>query len=302
MRARPAWSAAMRIAWVVPLALLAVAGAASSAPPADAFCVILIEALDGMQGVRVLVDEETTPEQRAALFPAIDTDGDGAVTRSEGDAWRRHNLRLHNGTDGLPAVQRVWLRPADADGDGAPLYVAATRQVGHTFHKQDHQQPWPVTESIDLETQALREFSYPVVEGAAVFELLGGDDGSAPATSTSTTTTAYGASATPEYVVVRAPEGWLVGRVQGRDYAGPIDTQPQAREVDLPAFDTKSPFTITFVRASSSSTDTSTVRHTITPTGTGTPSGGADDTLDIAGPGSAALALVCLALAARRRL
>ena len=285
---------------------------AAAAPPPDAFCVILFEVLPGMQGVRVLVDEETTLEERAALFPELDANGDGAITRGEGEAWRRANLSLHNGTDGVPSAQVVRLRPADGEGDGAALYTAITRQVGHTFHKQDHRQPWPVTESADLETQALREFSYPLIEGAQSFELVGGPQEASPTTTaspvSSTTTSSQSYTVTIEYVVLRAPEGWLITRVQGLDYSGRFDIAPYAREVDVPAFDTKSaPFTITLQRAPMASSTSSTgPPPTVTPTATPTLSGGGeanDGTFTIPAPGLlAALALAAVAVATRRRL
>lgn len=284
------------------LALLA-AVPAGAAPPPDAFCVILLEALPGMQGVRVLVDEETTPTEREALFPEVDGDGDGTITRAEGDAWRRANLALHNGTEGLDPVVVVRLRPTDTDGGGEPLYAATTRQVGHTFHKQDHQQPWPVTASIDLETQAVREFSFPLVEGAQRFELLGGGAAtSSTGTATSTTTaTAYAGSATPEYVVVRAPEGWLVERVTGSSYDGRLDQTYSAREVDLPAFDTRSPFVVTFVRDTAAATATGTATDSTTATRSGT-AVAQDDKLDIPAAALPLAVLVLGALARRRRL
>jgi hypothetical protein len=101
-------------------------------------------------------------------------------------------------------------------------------------------------------------------------------------------------------VVLRAPEGWLVERVQGSDYTGSIELWPNAREVDLPAFDTKaSPFVVTYVRATDASTTSSTSTSPPT-TASSTPSG--DGSYTIPGPALPLAALAVGAFALRRRL
>src|SRR5687768_16016417 len=89
------------------LTLAVVATPAHAAPPADAFCVILIEGLDDFRSVRVLVDEETTVEERAALFPTLDRDGDGKVTRDEADYWRMQGTTTYPRFEGLEEVRFV---------------------------------------------------------------------------------------------------------------------------------------------------------------------------------------------------
>ena len=282
------------------LTALALAPPAQAAPPADAFCVILIEGLDDFRVVRVLTDEETTVEERAALFPAVDRNGDGQVTRDEGDEWRMHNTLATEFISDLPPAQRLLL---SGTVDGAsrgfiPLYAATWRQVGHTFHKQDHEQPWPVTEPVDLETQAVREVRFGV-DDATRIELRGGLEGgttssttTAPPSTTSPTQSQSGGG-TPEYVVVRAPAGWRIASVEGSTYDGWIsrDYDGELRELDLPAFDTKtSPWALRFERTATDEAGSS-----------ATADSGDDDNLTIPAPG-AALAVLLLALLARRRL
>lgn len=283
------------------LSLAVVAAPAHAAPPADAFCVILIEGLDDFRTVRVLVDEETTVEERAALFPEVDRDGDGQVTRDEGDAWRSGNAATYARGDGVDAVEAVHLAAVDGDvtRDLPPLYAASWRQVGHTFHKQDHEQPWPVVEAADLETQEVRETRFPT-EDALVVEVRGGLP--RPTSTGSTTTPAPGPTSTSntvtiEYVVVRAPAGWRVAHVEGYTYDGWISRSYDGvqGEVDLPAFDTKSSYRLRF--------------ESIGPTGTSSPTTGAPTTVPASDDGEFTIPsagvgalLVLLALLARRRL
>lgn len=129
-----------------------------------------------------------------------------------------------------------------------PVYATTWRQVGHVFHKQDYQVPDRITETTDLETQEVREFGFELDAGrSSRFILSGGRN-----------LTEYGnLSAAPsytdlpkpkiEYVVVRAPKDWVVQRVEGFSYNGSFVLEPGTREVDVPAFDTKMPYDITFL-------------------------------------------------------
>jgi hypothetical protein len=299
-----------RVAAAAFVALALMATPSLAAPPADAFCVILIEGLDDFRSVRVLVDEETTVEERAQLFPEVDRDGDGVVTRDEADVWRFMGTTTYPRFEGLEEVRFV-RASGTVDGEERgfpPLYAATWRQVGHTFHKQDHEQPWPVTEPVDLETQEAREFRFPADDATRV--VLSGGLPRSTSTSQSPSTTSQSPSPTTgpsstsntvtiEYVVVRAPPGWRVANVEGYTYEGWFSRSfdGEQSEVDLPAFDTKSAYQLTFERLASSGTSSTTGRAPTT-----VPSGGEDEfTIPSVGLG-ALLALLCLAVAIRRRL
>lgn len=292
------------------LSLAVVAAPAHAAPPADAFCVILIEGLDDFRTVRVLVDEETTVEERAALFPEVDRDGDGQVTRDEADQWRFHGTTTYPRLEGLDEVRAV-RASGTVDGETrglAPLFAATWRQVGHTFHKQDHEQPWPVVEAADLETQEAREFRFPA-DAATEIVLSGGLPRS---TTTSASTTASTSSSptgptstsntvTIEYVVVRAPPGWRVAHVEGYTYDGMVSQSYDGvqSEVDLPAFDTKSSYQLRFEKVQSGAVTSSTTSGTPTTDG---PSDGGEFSIPNVAVGALVMALAMLAvLVARRR-
>lgn len=273
---------------------------AQATPPADAFCVILIEGLDDFRTVRVLVDEETTIEERTALFPSVDVTGDGQITRDEGDAWRSGNTVTYSRGAGVDAVEAVHLSVVEGDvtRDLGPLYAAHWRQVGHTFHKQDHEQPWPVVEAADLETQEVRETRFPTEEARVVYVLGGLPRETATGSPTTTSgPTSSVSSGTIEYVVVRAPAGWRVAHVEGYTYDGWMSQSYEGvqTEVDLPAFDTKSSYRIRFEAVEALGTSSTT-------TGTPTTVPAREDgefTIPVMGVGAL---LVLLALVARRRL
>src|SRR5687768_14116725 len=128
----------MALRSTVALALLMVALVpAQAAPPPDAFCVILFEGADGFAVLRVVVDLETTLEEREKLFGEVDLDADGVVTPAEQERFRQGTMRVweNSSSMGLKGLEM-------AAGDGvqqwgaAFLYAATWTQVGHTFHLQ----------------------------------------------------------------------------------------------------------------------------------------------------------------------
>lgn len=274
---------------VVLAALAAVAAPVQAAPPADAFCVILIEGVDGFRLVRVTVDEETNLTEREALFGELDLDADGRVTTVEGERFRRRSVEARSGPF-TNSTHHLQLLVETGDGSGGTvrsthvaLHHAVWRQVGHTFHKQDHTQPWPVEEPIDLETQEVREASFAPGDAADRVVIDGGEPIELPP------------NVAIEYVVVRAPPGWTVARVQGYTYEGWIDVAPNATEADIPSLDTKRPYTIAFERQGPA---VETVTQTVA--ATPAPDGGARGASAPA-PALAALALAAAAAVALRR-
>lgn len=230
---------------VAALAALAVPAAAS--PPADAFCVILFEPSPDFRLVRVTVDEETTVEQRAALWPDVDLDGNGVVSPVEKDGWRWSQTQAFPRGDGLGNRSlMLWPdAPYTKSPAQAPVYATTWRQVGHVFHNIDYELPGQLTRVEELETQEVREYGFDLLDGkSSRFSLIGGaDPGNA------STGPRYEEQGRPviEYVVVKAPKGWVVERIDGLTYDGPFLLMPDEREVDVPAFDTKAPYNITFL-------------------------------------------------------
>lgn len=283
---------ALQVAVLVLLAALAVPSQAE--PPPDAFCVILFEGFDDFRLFRTTVDQETTLEEREALFTQLDRDGDGKVTLPENAAFQRETMEVRNGTFADPA-HHLTLRTGHypAEVPTAPLHTAVWRQVGHTFHKQNHTQPWPVREPVDLETQQVREASFPALQEVQTVFLQGGDIPAPPPSRTNTVT--------PEYVVIRAPPGWVVTAISGSDYQGPVTLEPNSTEVDVPAFNTKSPYRMTFERRDLGNGTATAATMTVTQTVTATaPATGPRGSPAVA-PALAVLALGAAAVALRRR-
>lgn len=231
------------------LALLAPLAAA--APPADAFCVILIEPSPDFSVVRILVDEDTSLAEREALWPSVDRDGNGAVSPIEKEAFRWSTTASHtNQTElGLKAITLQPNAPYTLSPEQLPLYAAMWRQVGHVFHKQEYELPDQLTQPVELETQEVREFGFQLDEGrSSRFTIQGGRDLAGMGLNLSTVPR-YDDQGRPviEYVVIKAPKGWIVESVTGESYNGTVSLAPGEREVDLPAFDTKKPYTVVFV-------------------------------------------------------
>lgn len=246
----------MRLASLVPSCLLLLvalaATPAASDPPADAFCVILIEPSADFRLIRVLVDEDTSLEEREALWPSVDVDGNGVISEVEQDAFRWANTTGWSHVEEL-GVKAVFLQPNapyTLSPPQKPVYAATWRQVGHVFHQQEYELPDQLTRPVELETQEVREFGFQLDAGrSSRFTLSGGRDLAGQNLSAAPT---YDEQGRPviEYVVIKAPKGWIVELVEGQSYNGSIFLRPGKRTVDVPAFDTKSPYNITFLNPS----------------------------------------------------
>ncbi|MBI2077325.1 MAG: hypothetical protein HYT80_02985 [Euryarchaeota archaeon] len=239
---------------LVPVPILVVfsllAAPAASSPPADAFCVVLIAPSPDFSRITISVDQETSLQERADLWPSVDLDGNGVVSAVEKEAFRWAQTTLHANQSDL-GPHAIVLRP-DAPYTKAPIqrpvYATTWRQVGHVFHKQAYQLPDKLTQTSELETQEIREFGFELEAGRSSRIILSGGRN----------VTAYGnLSAAPsytdlpkpviEYVVIRAPEDWLVERVEGHSYNGSFVVAPGKQEIDLPGFDTERPYNISFL-------------------------------------------------------
>lgn len=219
---------------------------AAADPPADAFCVILFEAAPDFSTVTVTVDEETTMDEREELWPEVDRNGDGSITPTEKEAWKWDQTRTWDMEAlGHKAITLHQDAPYTTWPEQQPVYGVTWRQVGHVFHQRDHELPDTLSQSADLETQEVRTFGFETSGGEPTRVVLrGGRD--LPANLTTSPDPEHEGRPVIEYVVVRAPSGWIVERVEGRSYNGTIVEEPGTRVVDLPAFDTKAPYAITF--------------------------------------------------------
>ncbi|HUR25449.1 MAG TPA: hypothetical protein VM327_05485 [Candidatus Thermoplasmatota archaeon] len=231
------------------LALLAAAAPAAADPPADAFCVILIEPSPDFSLIRVLVDEDTTLEAREELWPSVDVDDNGVVSPVEKDAFRWSN------TQGWPDVEELGIKaislqpgaPYVSSPAQKPVYAATWRQVGHVFHKQDYELPDQLTRAVELETQEVREFGFQLEEGRSSRFTIAGGRGLAEQNLSAAPVYVDEGRPVIEYVVIHAPKGWVVESIEGASYNGTFVLEPDERSVDVPAFDTKRPYTISFL-------------------------------------------------------
>lgn len=221
---------------------------ATANPPADAFCVILIEPNADFTRLTISVDENTTLEDRAALWPSVDLDENKVISPTEKEAFRWANTNVF-GRDGDVGIKAVTLLPGApylTSQPQKPVYTTIWRQIGHVFHHQDYVLPERLTSTAELETQEVREFGFELEPGrASRYTLSGGEN----LTGNLSATPTYIDQPRPvvEYVVIRAPEGWIVDRIEGRSYNGTFVLTPGTPSVDVPAFDTKSPYAIMFV-------------------------------------------------------
>jgi hypothetical protein len=285
------------VVWALLVALLP---PVTAEPPPDAFCVITIQPSEDFLNVRYIIDEETSMEDREALWPQVDTDGDGRVTPVEKDAFRRSQIRFHANASAL-GVQTIHLAVSGSYlNQQTPLYATTWREIGHAFHQRNYHTPPTITEVSDLETQGIRDFrfAFELTGELRAVTLYGGSDPSAPPAPTTTSTTTTGPQTVViEYVVIRAPVGWVVNWVAGYTYDGQFSNHYQAQVVDVPAFDTKRPYSISFYKLPDEAlVVTVTTAHTITTTQEALSSG----TVAAAATGIGLALLVLLALIRRR--
>jgi len=292
------WSVQAGIAAAFLGLVLLLPGAAAE-PPADAFCVITIQPLDDFRIVRVVVDQETNLTQREELFPVVDADGDGAIIPREKDQFRHATAQVHPDTTSL-GVKDIRLDSLEAQSQPPirALHAATWREVGHTFHQRNYTTPPIIMAPVDLETQEVREFRFAWEQPAGTLDrvmLVGGNQSMPPMPRPTPT-----AQPVIEYVVIRAPQGWRVQEVSGSSYDGPFFQRHDAQVVDVPAFDTKLPYTILFQRAPDIPTvHTVTVTKTVTK-GSPDPSTG-NPPATSPGPAPALVAALALAAASLRR-
>jgi hypothetical protein len=257
----------------VALAVLLLPTALAAEPGEDPFCIVVIEPLDDFRLVRVSVDEELNATTQAEFWALADANHDNALTRAEAEAFRQGQLRIFPGEMSLgPKALLLTATPSEPRTVRA-IHATSWRQVGHGYYA--HQKPLEaVTSSASLETQEIREYSFRTPADATHVLIQGGlalsdtelavyptEPGAVtvppvPPPNGYTNCTPGGVSccdengscAVEEFVTVKAPPGWRIAHVQGHSYGTAVSVDVDAATYDLPAFDTKSPFTITYVK------------------------------------------------------
>lgn len=241
---------------IVLLALLFVPAAVAHVGPPDAppeaFCIVVIEPLDGFRLLRVTVDEDLKAAAKQADWQAANVNGDGTLSPQEQEGFRAGSLRFWPG--GLDMGNHsVYLQPGAPYTTFTavrPVYATTWRHVGHGYYEDrvsSHsgvEQGAPVDFG-QFETQAVREYGYHVSSPLSRMTLHGG----ANMTANLTTDTVRHEEGRPviETVIVKAPEHWIITHIQGLGYNGTFDRIVNDASVQIRGFDTSSPWTIDFL-------------------------------------------------------
>lgn len=195
------------------LVVLVPIGAAQSDPKTFADTSIVPNAT--FSQVEVRADEVIDQTRREALSKELDTDQDGFITASEEYAYESTSQTTFTSDgSGSRSVSNLGAKRMLLD-QTPPRRVHVYVDLQHVTGPSDDWDDWLVTEVRVYEFQpAARE----------THRIEGGDASSAP-----------GAAAS---LVVKAPRGWFVHRIDG--------TLHDKDQVSLPDFDTARPFTIDY--------------------------------------------------------
>ncbi len=201
----------MRQAGLLLLAILLVPVAAADPAPQD-LCVITIRPNEEFSQVVVRVDEIYNETLKEDLAQALDADGDGYVYPEEEAAYEAASVTVFNqsGPSDLGA-KRLFLDEKE------PRRVVFEKDLSNVVGPVNQTDAWLVTEvrTYDFEAEELR-----------THRIQGGNESNPEA------------RAIVEFVVVEAPPGWWVHRVN--------ETLYDNHSVALPAFDTRQHFRIDF--------------------------------------------------------
>jgi hypothetical protein len=220
-------------------------------PPPEAFCVVVIQPEDGFRQVRITVDENLTARAKAEAWQAANLNGDGLVSPQEGEAFRYATLQFWPGGLGM-GNRSVYLEPGAPYTTATPMrpvYAASWRHIGHGFYEDDRS-PHTGLSSTDsvplaaLETQAVREYGFHVGDDFSRMSVHGGDENATAGLGVDS----QGHVSRPviEYVVVRAPPGWVVATVTGHTYNGTFTRHGEGDTLQVAGFDTSLPWRIDF--------------------------------------------------------
>lgn len=215
------------------------------------FCIVVIEPLDDFRQVRITVDEELTEPSKDAAWRQADLNGDGIVSSQEGVAFRHATLAFWPGGEGL-GNRSLALRLAAPYTDATPIkpvYAATWRHLGHGFYEEAASSHTGAAKSDPVafggfETQAVREYGFHMPNDISTITLRGADP--TFAANLSMDSAVQVSKPVIEYVVVRAPPGWIVRSVTGVGYNGTFHITGDGSTLEIPGFDTSSPWEVTF--------------------------------------------------------
>ncbi len=245
------------VALAFPCLLFALPGVSGHAAPEgvspDAFCIVVIEPLEGFSLVRITVDENLTAEAKAQFFAMADRypeiDGVEAVSPDEARAYTQTTMRFWN--DGLGMEKEsLHMTPGSIDRTWKsirPVYATTWRQVGHGFYDTTASEPAEPVVFEDFETQKVREYSFHVMGALSEVTLYGANPNATAKLGPVPDPQYEEVHYTIEYVVIRAPPGWRIAQVTGVTYTGPFVRTPNSERIDIAGFDTSQPWTIRFV-------------------------------------------------------
>lgn len=229
------------------LVCLFVGGTASAQDTAstDPFCVVVLRPDADFARIEYVIDEEPTAEQRRSTFAFIDVDGDGALSAAEMARYERMTTQsFDNATHlGPLAITLQAGAPYLNARTQHPVVATSWNRVGQTGYGSVPIDPATATRET-LQTQEMREYWFLGETGrASTFTLRGG------AQENTSVTPDYEDLPRPviEFVVVEAPKGWRVARVEGHSYNGSFVLEPDRRVVEVPAFDLQRPYEIRFL-------------------------------------------------------
>lgn len=249
----------MRVLVVLALQLM-LAPAVSAHPPErplaesqpEAFCIVVIEPLDDFRQVRITVDEDLSAPAKAAAWRQANINNDTVVSPQEAEGFRYSTIKFWPGglelgnkslalEPGAPYTQATPIRP---------VYAATWRHPGHGFYEDavsTHtglSKDAPVTFD-QFETQAVREYGFQVTGDMSRFNLRGADPTFAG--NLSVDSKVYVSRPIVEYVIIKAPPGWVVNSATGWGYNGSFTRNENTDRMEIRGFDTSLPWTISFL-------------------------------------------------------
>lgn len=221
--------------------------------PPDAFCIVVIEPLDGFRQVRITVDENLTALAKRESFGLADANGDGLVNAQEGEGFRLSTLRFWSGGLGM-GNKSLYLGPGAPYTEYTPVrpvYAVTWRHPGHGYYKDPISVHTGLAKNASVgfdqfETQAVREYAFSTPDGVSRISLHGGLQADTDRLRIDSNIT-YLPRPQPEYVVIQAPAGWQIQTVRGFGYNGSFELTGPKPRMEIRGFDTSARWSVDFV-------------------------------------------------------
>jgi hypothetical protein len=199
--------------FVVLAAVLVTFAAAAGAQPAEEFCVIRYTPNPDFSRIVVDVDLEPTESDLRNLTAAVDADSDGMINASEVVTYEENRVEQFGPLDDL-GVKKLFV-------DGYEPWNVTIQSDLIDFEG-------PVNETGDRRVKEIRTYRFNQFE-ADWYHFLHGGLYSEPLPRVAV-----------EFVVLEAPPGWVVWRVNETEYGQPT--------VSLRAFDTHTQFEVVYAK------------------------------------------------------